>query len=145
MADNMIRGKAQIVVITLILLFPVALNAQTRERSASSVSPDSDKSSDFSYLPAVKTETVKKKNNKFRLFSSNKSNKKYKGSLSWQLDQQVIEYQERMKDVAKQKRKDARLAQKPQYSDAMYFGHKRKPKKRKPGKRKLCKECLVIH
>lgn len=141
----MIRGKVQIVVIIILMLFPVALNAQTRDRTATSVSPDSDKSSDFSYLPAVKTASVKKKENKFRLFSSNKSNKKYKGSLSWQLDQQIIEYQERMKNVAKQRKKDARLAQKPQYSDAMYFGHKRKPKKRKPGKRKLCKECLVVH
>ncbi len=34
---------------------------------------------------------------------------------------------------------------KPQYSDPMYFGHKKKPKKRKRGKRKLCKECGIVH
>lgn len=141
----MIRGKIQIVCIFLILLLPGVLSAQNEERAASSVSPDSEKSSDFSFLPAVKTAKVNKKENRFRLFSSKKSNTKYKGSLSWQLDQQVIEYQERMKAVAKRRKKEARMDQKPQYSDAMYFGHKRKPKKRKPGKRKLCKECLVVH
>ena len=141
----MTQKKTSIAVMTAIILFPAVLLAQSDERSASSVNPEMKKSSDFRYLPAVKEETVKKKRNKFRLFSSNRSKKKYKGSYSWQLDQQVIEYQERMKAVAKQNRKDARLARKPQYSDPMYFGHKRKPKKRKPGKRKLCMECLVVH
>jgi hypothetical protein len=145
MGKMMLRIKVSKMIISVIMLFPALLYAQTQERSASSVSPDLKKSSEFSYLPAVKKGTSKKKENKFRLFSSNRSNKKYKGSYSWQLDQQVAEYKERMKAVAKQQKKNARLARKPIYSDPMYFGHKRKPKKRKPGKRKLCKECLVIH
>ncbi|MDW7690978.1 hypothetical protein R9C00_20515 [Flammeovirgaceae bacterium SG7u.111] len=45
----------------------------------------------------------------------------------------------------RQMRKEARLAKKPQYNDAMYFGHKKKPKKRPPGKRKMCKECGMVH
>ena len=134
---------------TAFLVFFSVLVAWTsgfaQERSASSVNPTLEKNEEFSYLPAVKTSTAKKKSNKFRLFSSNRSNKKYKGSLSWQMDQQVLEFEQRMKAVAKQRKKEARMDRKPQYSDPLYFGHKRKPKKRKPGKRKLCKECLVVH
>ena len=55
------------------------------------------------------------------------------------------DFEKRMEKVAKQKRKDARKMRKPQYSDPMYFGHKRKPKIRKPGKRKYCKECGMVH
>ena len=45
----------------------------------------------------------------------------------------------------KRYRKMRRKMKKPQYSDPMYFGHKKKPKKRKRGKRKLCKECGIVH
>jgi hypothetical protein len=34
---------------------------------------------------------------------------------------------------------------KPRYSNKMYFGHKKPPKKRPPHKRKLCKECGLKH
>ena len=68
-----------------------------------------------------------------------------KNSLSYRLDKKVEEYHERMEDNQKRYRKMARLAEKPQYSDPSYFGHKKKPKKRPPGKKKLCKECSIIH
>ena len=100
---------------------------------------------ELSYLPSVNVENQKKKENRFQLFTSAKKNKKNKGSMSWQLDQQVIQAEKRKKEVVKQNRKEARMSRKPQYSDHSYFGHKRKPKKRKPGKRKLCKECLIVH
>jgi hypothetical protein len=79
--------------------------------------------------------------------TSKKARKKYSFSKSFKrsLDQKVVEFHQRMKDNAKQDRKEARLAKKPQYSDPSYFGHKRKPKKRKPGKRKFCKECGITH
>jgi hypothetical protein len=54
-------------------------------------------------------------------------------------------YYERMAKLEKTKRKNEELSQKPQYSDPMYFGHKRPPKKRKPGKMKYCKECGLRH
>jgi hypothetical protein len=54
-------------------------------------------------------------------------------------------YYQRMEELAKTKRKNEVLQQKPQYSDPMYFGHKRPPKKRKPGKMKYCKECGLRH
>ncbi|MDN5215654.1 hypothetical protein QQ020_26490 [Fulvivirgaceae bacterium BMA12] len=68
-----------------------------------------------------------------------------KNSLSYRLDKKVEEYHARMQDNQKRYKKMARLAEKPQYSDPSYFGHKRKPKKRPPGKKKLCKECSIIH
>lgn len=54
-------------------------------------------------------------------------------------------YFERMEAVQKERRKTERLMDKPQYSDPMYFGHKRPPKKRKASKMKFCKECGIRH
>ena len=47
--------------------------------------------------------------------------------------------------VAKERDKAEREMAKPQYSNPMYFGHKRPPKKHKPGKMKYCKECGIRH
>jgi len=55
------------------------------------------------------------------------------------------EYYERMEAVAKERRKVEKIMEKPQYSDPMYFGHKRPPKKRKPSKMKFCKVCGIRH
>lgn len=55
------------------------------------------------------------------------------------------DFYERMEELEKTKRKNEKLAAKPQYSDPMYFGHKKPPKKRKPGKMKYCKECGLRH
>ena len=57
----------------------------------------------------------------------------------------VVEYQKRMKANVKKRDAIARQMEKPQYSDPLYFGHKRKPKKRPVGKRKFCKECEIVH
>lgn len=54
-------------------------------------------------------------------------------------------FEERMEEVAKKKKKEAKLAKKPQYSDPLYFGHKKPPKKRPLHKRKLCKTCNIVH
>ncbi|MFT6867642.1 MAG: hypothetical protein ACJA08_002485 [Cyclobacteriaceae bacterium] len=75
------------------------------------------------------------KDTKFSFFKK-KENKK---------DTDVAEFRERMKKVAKKKRKEAKLAEKPQYTDALYFGHKKPPKKHKNGKKKFCKECGLTH
>ena len=55
------------------------------------------------------------------------------------------EYEDRMKQVAKDKKKSIKILEKPQYSDKSYFGHKRPPKKRPLSKRKLCKVCGIVH
>ena len=34
---------------------------------------------------------------------------------------------------------------KPQYTDKMYFGHKRPPQKRSLRRRRLCRECAIVH
>ena len=60
-------------------------------------------------------------------------------------DRLIDEYHQRMKDNVKKYKVMQREMQKPQYSDPMYFGHKRKPKKRPVGKRKYCKECDIVH
>lgn len=57
----------------------------------------------------------------------------------------VEEYYERMEAVAKARKKAARIMEKPQYSNPLYFGHKRPPKKRKPSKMKFCKVCGIRH
>ncbi len=55
------------------------------------------------------------------------------------------EYAERMQATAKAKTKNERMLEKPQYSDPMYFGHKRPPKKHRPNKMKFCKVCGIRH
>jgi len=55
------------------------------------------------------------------------------------------EFRERLKEVYKQKAKEEKLAQKPQYSNPLYFGHKKPPKKRPIGKQKYCKVCKIKH
>lgn len=55
------------------------------------------------------------------------------------------EFYERMERLEKERRKNEKLMLKPQYSNPMYFGHKRQPKKRKAGKLKYCKECGIRH
>ncbi len=51
----------------------------------------------------------------------------------------------RQEEVQKQKKKEAKLAEKPEYSNPLYFGHKKPPKKRPVGKRKFCKVCHIVH
>lgn len=53
-------------------------------------------------------------------------------------------------DFVEQRKKEnfkaeQKMADSPQYTDKMYFGHKRPPKKRPLGKRKFCKECGMKH
>ena len=74
-----------------------------------------------------------------------KAKKAYKNSYARQFDVKIEEYEDRMQANAKKYKKLAQEAEKPQYSDPTYFGHKNKPKKRKPGKKKFCKECQIVH
>jgi hypothetical protein len=54
-------------------------------------------------------------------------------------------YYERMAELEKTKRQNEKYEDNPRYTDPMYFGHKRPPKKHKPGKMKYCKECGLRH
>ena len=74
-----------------------------------------------------------------------KAKKAYKNSYARQFDVKIEEYEDRMQANAKKYKKLSQEAEKPQYSDPTYFGHKNKPKKRKTGKKKFCKECQIVH
>jgi hypothetical protein len=55
------------------------------------------------------------------------------------------QYVARMRRTVKQIRRKEKEMEKPQYSNPMYFGHKRPPKKHKAGHLKFCKECGIRH
>lgn len=73
---------------------------------------------------------------------ASRASKKEKRGPTYNLEQ---EFYERMERVVKERRKAEKIMKKPQYSDPMYFGHKRPPKKRPPHKMKFCKECGIRH
>ena len=84
------------------------------------------------------TSTVKSKTfKKTKKFSKKAYDKKY--------DQAIEDYIKLMKENKKKYAKMEKEMKKPQYSNPLYFGHKKPPKKRKTGKRKLCKECAIVH
>jgi hypothetical protein len=78
--------------------------------------------------------------NKERSRKSKKRKTSKGGSYSPEQD-----HADRVAALEKERRKTERMADKPQYSDPSYFGHKRPPKKRPPGKMKYCKECGLRH
>jgi len=84
---------------------------------------------------AAPTKTKKSKKNKKSAYDN----------FNITMDQKVGEFNERMEDNIKARKKQARQMEKPQYSDPSYFGHKRKPKIRKVKNRKFCKECGITH
>ena len=103
---------------------------ENNQQNPSSLNPESNRN--YAQRPRVKQETWF-----FGLF-------KKKQKLSWG-DQLIAEYEERMEENVKEKRKRAKEMEKPQYSDWTYFGHKKKPKKRSPEKMKYCDECGIRH
>jgi hypothetical protein len=77
-------------------------------------------------------------------FAPRKGSKSKSSSKKITYDQQQ-QYYERVVTVAKARQKAEKIMEKPQYSNPMYFGHKKMPKKRPPHKMKLCKECGIRH
>lgn len=75
-------------------------------------------------------------------YSAPKASRKSSKGPTYGLEE---EYYERMAALEKTRKKNERLSEKPQYSDPLYFGHKRPPKKRKASKMKFCKECGIRH
>lgn len=55
------------------------------------------------------------------------------------------EFDQRMKARAKTNRRNEKLLMTPQYSNPLYFGHKRAPKKHSAKKMKFCQECGIRH
>jgi len=108
-------------------------SAEDKRSYASSVDPS----------PIFPENSASRKRLKKSTIKSSKA--KFKGSFAWQLEQKKKDYGRLMKENARKYRKEWRQSLKPQFSDPMYFGHKKKPKKRPPGKRRLCKECGIVH
>ena len=121
-------GMNRIFLYILILTFSLSALAQsTREVEAK---------------PSAPIYQNSKSKEKFSLAKLFKGRKDDGRKLPYELRE---DFEKRMKAVAKQKQVEARLAEKPQYSNKLYFGHKRKPKKRKLGKKKYCKICEFAH
>lgn len=85
--------------------------------------------------PPPQYQSTKKEKKKLFSFLKKKESKK----------SEVEKFRERLSEVYKQKAKEAKKADKQQYTNPAYFGHKRAPKKRKPGKMKFCKTCGIKH
>ena len=54
--------------------------------------------------------------------------------------EEVADFRKRMEKLQQEKAKAAEESNKPQYTNPLYFGHKKPPKKRPNGKKKFCKE-----
>jgi hypothetical protein len=121
-------------VVYLFLLFlSLSVMAQGQSKNKNQTS----KGDSYNYRSAYNTKPSKKE--------VRKAKKAYKSSYARQFDVKIKEYEDRMQANAKKYKKISQIADKPQYSDPAYFGHKKKPRKRKPGKKKFCKECQIVH
>ncbi len=122
----MIRG---LITIVFILFFGSLLHGQ----STRDVDPTP--KSEYALSGKPRFESVQRESKKEgffkRLFGGNKT--------------EVEQFRENMRKIERRKRRAAKLAEKPQYSDPLYFGHKKPPVKRPPGKQKFCKECQMKH
>jgi hypothetical protein len=97
-------------------------------------------------IPSSRDPEVKdsKKQPEQKKVSERKRNKAI-NDITRHYDLKVQEFYKRMEANAKKYRKMQREMKKPQYSDPLYFGHKKMPKKRPPGKKKYCRECGMTH
>jgi hypothetical protein len=144
-------GKFSAVLAFILLIVVSSSVAQKREpvkkkksqaevdNAYSPVNENASFDSDYSSVRA------KKETRKAKKLTKKDRNNSYTYNYLKNLDVKKKEFEKRMKQNAREDRKMAREMQKPQYSDPMYFGHKKKPKKRPAGKRKFCKECGIIH
>jgi hypothetical protein len=55
------------------------------------------------------------------------------------------EYYARVEKVAKEKQRIMRKMDEPQYTNPLYYGHKRPPKRHEVHKMRYCKECGIRH
>ena len=114
----------------------VTLQAQSKEKKAKT-----DQTFDNAFAPAKMESTATKSAKK----TKSKKNKQQSFNFARNMDVKVREFENRMEANSKRDKKEQKLKEKPQYSDPLYFGHKKKPKKRPPKKRKFCKECGIVH
>ena len=77
-----------------------------------------------------------------KVYSPKASRKKKSGATTYDARDK---YYDRVEDISRKRRKNENMADKPQYSNFQYFGHKKPPKKRAPEKMKYCKICGIRH
>jgi LAS superfamily LD-carboxypeptidase LdcB len=127
--------KIRLSFVVLFISLSTLVFGQTKKKEKAEPSPSSQQPSSLS--PSVPQQTQQPLTTKTK--SKSKSPK-----LEVTYDPERKFYQ-RTKEVSKERIKAEKEMQKPQYSDPMYFGHKRPPKKRPIGKQKYCKECGMKH
>lgn len=95
-------------------------------------------------LPREPESKVREPANKKGIFSPRRAEaykfKKQKVTRSAQ-----YEFYKRVEVAAKDHQKELKKLAKPQYSNFLYYGHKRKPKKHPPEKMRYCPECGIRH
>ena len=92
---------------------------------------DKPKKQDNAFAPFSPEETAQPHRAPSKKLKKNKKKKNPYAKYEMTREQKIDEFAERMEANAKKYKKDMKEAQKPQYSDPTYFGHKRKPKIRK--------------
>lgn len=90
--------------------------------------------------PTYQAHKKSKKGFMFGLFQKKKKKTEFKTHA-----EESADFRERIAAVYEERAKQEKKMQKPQYTDPLYFGHKKPPKKRKNGKKKFCKECGLSH
>jgi hypothetical protein len=94
-----------------------------------------DRNSDESVVRMTKTQRTRKSEKRQKILL-----KKAKVKHTAQ-----YEYYARVEHIAKEKQKTLKKMAAPQYSNPLYFGHKRPPKRNPIHKMKYCKECGIRH
>ncbi len=122
-----------IILLSLVIMSAQAQLLKRKKKSAST--PTTQSTGQASSLNPSSTTTQKQYGPK----------KSKKGKLAEPTYGSEEDYYKRVAELQKTRRKNERIMEKPQYSDPMYFGHKRPPKKRPPGKMKFCKVCGLRH
>ncbi len=121
--------KAHLFLLSSIILIGISFGQSTRDAKPKDPPP-----------PAYQANKVEKKG-----FLGIFKKKKKKTVFNKSREEEVTAFRARLKEVYKEKAKEEKMAQDPQYTNPRYFGHKKPPKKRPPEKMKFCKECGLKH
>ena len=96
------------------------------------------------YPNEPKSGTIRAPAHKKRLFSPRRA-EGYKLKKQKVTHTAQYEFYKRVEKAAKEHQRALRILAKPQYSNFLYYGHKRKPKKHEAYKMRYCEECGIRH
>ncbi len=103
-----------------------------------------DFSGPFPKAPVVQ-ETVNSKVVHRKGFFSSKKAKSLKVKKQKVTHSAQYEFYERVEQAANDHQKQLKKFSKPQYTNFLYYGHRRLPKRRPPHKMRFCNECGIRH